>query len=239
MQHEVGPVELGFDMAGGEVGAQVGPPDVPGGNEAQAFFRESQRGFHERLVAVLWNKPQDVVPGKVMVAIEHRLEREAALEIGATENECERLTGRHEIAIGIPNATELRELAIEGLVLGVENIQQLRTDVGDQAEDERHALGEGESIMPDQPGVTGFGLAKVGRVDFEDVLVLGLLAEVELESEIEQTGEPREFLFEVARVLLDDRSHGFHRYHSTWMGACIQGSLTQLMVQGNRSRTTS
>ena len=40
MQHEIAPVELGFDMAGGKIHAQVGSPDLPGGNEAEALFRE-------------------------------------------------------------------------------------------------------------------------------------------------------------------------------------------------------
>src|SRR5947208_3606618 len=98
MQYEVAPIQLGLDVASGEIGAQVGTPHVPRGHAAQELVRKPERGLHERIVSAQRDESQDVVLSEVMVAIEQRLEREPGLEIGARENERERLPGRHKVA---------------------------------------------------------------------------------------------------------------------------------------------
>ena len=66
--------------------------------------------------------------------------------------------------------------------------------------------------MPDKTGISRLRITRVGRRRIENVLSLGFLAEIELETFIEQLRKPGEFLFQVAGILLDYRIHGgkFH-----------------------------
>jgi len=62
--------------------------------------------------------------------------------------------------------------------------------------------------MADERGVGGLGLGKVGRNGLENIRIFCFLAKIELETEIQQLGKPGEFLFQVARILLDHWYHG-------------------------------
>ena len=62
--------------------------------------------------------------------------------------------------------------------------------------------------MPDETGITRLRISQVGRRRIENVLILGCLAEIELETLIQQLRKPGEFLFQIAGILLDYRGHG-------------------------------
>ena len=130
---------------------------------------------------------------------------------------------------------EFGELAVEGLVAGEEDVEQLRPHLRHQTEHDRHALRECRLVIPQEAGIVGSALAQVGRFDFDDVRVVARLAEVQLEAGVEHAGEPVEFEVEVVGVV----ANFLVDHHSTPRGTSIQGSLTQSKLQGKRSSTTS
>ncbi len=94
-------------------------------------------------------QPQDVVPGEDVVGLEER----AAGRSGSPGPLPARMkasvspVGRKSPSGPAADAAKLGELAVEGLVPGEEDIEQLRPDVRRQRQHQRHPLGERRSVV--------------------------------------------------------------------------------------------
>ena len=236
MQHQVVPLQLSLDKAGGKLGAELRAMGLTGGEPGQIFLRQPQRRFQQRFILAAGLEAENIVFGEAMVAVEQRLQGKTDFQIVGRQDKHQGLTGRQEVAVGtVADAAELGKATVELLIFSEEHIQQLRPQMRRQGEHHGGPFGERQFVMANKAGIVRIRPAQVGWRNRKHIPIRRFLPEIELEAGIQHLGEPGQFLFQVAGIGLNPGLH----HHSTRSGAAIQGNLTQSTLQGKRSSTIS
>lgn len=133
IEHEIGPVEQGFDAVGGEVEPEARALHFAGGKQVDVFGRQYQAAAHGRFARVDFLEPEHFFLVEKMIGGEELLYFKAPGQVFAAQQELHRFPRRQKAAEMIaPRAADGAKIAALGHELQHEVVEEVGLDVGDQ-----------------------------------------------------------------------------------------------------------
>lgn len=139
--------------------------------------------------------------GKKMICLKKAVQGKAGLQSIARQEKGQGFAGGDEITVRpAPYAAEFSKFPVKYFILGEKDIQELRSDMGYQTEDQGGSFRKGEPVMAEEIRIGRFRPAQIRGGKIKYILHLGFLGKIQFNPGVKYSCKPVQFQLKVVGI---------------------------------------